>query len=57
MSLSHLGSDGRVATLLARKAQIEAKLQRERDSLKISALKKEKLMIKDQMVGLSRVAS
>ena len=51
--------DGRLASLLAHKAQIEAELHRENnvpmpDQVRLSTLKKRKLMINDQIAARSR---
>ena len=45
--------NGRLASLLARKAQIEVQTENERDHLKLSNLKRQKLMIKDEIERLS----
>lgn len=50
--------DGRFASLLARKAQIEGELQREMnvpmpDQVRLSTLKRRKLMVKDEISRLS----
>jgi hypothetical protein len=53
-----ISQQGHLATLAARKAQLEADLHRETqspspDQLRISAIKREKLHIKDRMLGVS----
>jgi hypothetical protein len=52
---------GRMATLAARKAQVEAALQREYqaaapDSLRITELKRQKLHIKEEATGLAKAS-
>ena len=45
--------NGRLASLLARKAQIEAQAENERDYLKLSNLKRQKLMLKEEIEKIS----
>ena len=52
---------GRVAALMARKAQIESELQRETsalspDSLRLTTLKRRKLMVKEEIERLAQVS-
>jgi len=45
--------NGRLASLLARKAQLEAQAENERDHLTLSHLKRQKLMLKDEIEKIS----
>jgi hypothetical protein len=45
--------NGRLASLLARKAQVEAQAENERDHLKLSFLKRQKLMLKEEIEKIS----
>ena len=54
-------SQGRLATLMARKAQLEAALQRENlssapDSLRITAIKRQKLHVKEAIRELAEAS-
>jgi hypothetical protein len=53
--------NGRLAALMARKAQIESELQRETgtvspDNLRLTTLKRRKLMVKEEIERLARVS-
>lgn len=45
--------NGRLASLLARKAQLEARAEQESDHLVLSHLKRQKLMLKDEIARIS----
>ncbi len=56
-----LNSQGRLATLMARKAQLESALQQESrsihpDHLRMTAIKKQKLHIKQEILQLSEAS-
>ncbi len=53
--------NGRLASLMARKAQLEVELQRESvvhapDQLRLTTLKRRKLVVKDEIDRLARVS-
>ena len=45
--------NGRLASLLARKAQLDAQAENERDYLRRSELKRQKLIVKEEIVRMS----
>ena len=56
-----LNAQGRLATLMARKAQLEAALQREQrslnpDHLRMTAIKRQKLHIKEEILELAEAS-
>lgn len=56
-----LKTEGRLATLMARKAQLEAALHQEArslhpDHLRMTEIKRQKLQLKQEIVGLSEAS-
>lgn len=45
--------NGRLASLLARKAQLESQAEKERDYVRRSQLKRQKLVVKEEIARLS----
>lgn len=45
--------NGRLASLMARKAQLEAQAEKERDHLRRTEIKRQKLVVKEEIERLS----